>query len=55
MEDNIQEMYARARKAFREIEYWMNPTSAMPKIRSIRLRTRPWELFMICAMPKPAA
>ena len=22
MEDNIQEMYARARKAFREVEYW---------------------------------
>ena len=22
MEDNIKEMYARARKAFREVEYW---------------------------------
>ena len=22
MEDNIQEMYAKARKAFREVEYW---------------------------------
>ncbi|MFC1881967.1 aldehyde dehydrogenase family protein [Thermodesulfobacteriota bacterium] len=26
MEDNIQEMYARARKAFREIEYWPQET-----------------------------
>jgi hypothetical protein len=68
MEDNIQEMYKKARKAFREVENWPQekvdemvqavawelPTSATPRIRSIKSRIKPWVRCGTCGKPKPA-
>jgi hypothetical protein len=51
MEDNIQEMYKKARKAFREVENW--PQEKVDEM----VQAVAWELWVrcgICGTPKPA-